>query len=92
MRDFEPRAAFPVMNHAKAIRALLIEGARSQLGARLLLNQHAAVIELVQADDLAVVSKEVVQAGGWGEGVDAGMGAVVVVVVQPGVDGVSALA
>jgi hypothetical protein len=42
--------------------------------------------------DLAVVSKEVVQASGWGEGVDAGVGAVVVVVVQPGVDGVSALA
>jgi hypothetical protein len=41
---------------------------------------------------LAVVSKEVVQASGWGEGVDAGMGTMGVVVVQPGIDGVAALA
>ena len=40
----------------------------------------------------AVVSKEVVQPGDRGEGMDAGVGAVVVVVVQPGVDGLAALA
>jgi hypothetical protein len=41
---------------------------------------------------LVVVSKEVVQSRDQGSGVDAGVGAVVIVAVQPGVDGPAALA
>jgi hypothetical protein len=47
------RAAFHAMSHAKLIRALLVEEIRSPLGARMLLDQHPDMIELVQADDLA---------------------------------------
>jgi diguanylate cyclase (GGDEF)-like protein len=41
------------MNHATAVRALLVEGVQPKLGVRALLDRHPGLIELVQADDLA---------------------------------------